>query len=58
MVGANDTIVFTTVTMASVIVKMVCITLTIFSIPATMAFANEKIFSARKTIFRIQQKSS
>jgi hypothetical protein len=31
---------------------MVCVTQTILSIPETMAFANEKIFLARKTIFR------
>jgi hypothetical protein len=37
---------------------MVCVTPTMLSIPGTMAFVNEKIFSAGKTIFRITGKSS
>jgi len=52
MVGATDTIFCAAVTVASIVVKMVCVTQTILSIPETMAFANEKIFLARKTIFR------
>jgi hypothetical protein len=37
---------------------MVRVTPTMLSIPETMVFANEKIFSAGKTIFRIAAKSS
>ena len=58
MVGATDTIFCAAVTVASIVVKMVCVTQTILSIPETMAFAIEKIFSAGKTIFRITGKSS
>ena len=58
MVGATDTIFCAAVTLDSVVVMMVCVTPTILSIPETLAFANEKIFSAGKTIFRITGKSS
>jgi hypothetical protein len=58
MVGATDTIVFATVTLIPAVVLMVCVTLTLLSIPEIKAFASEKIFSAWKTIFRIIGKST
>jgi hypothetical protein len=56
MVGATDTIFFATLTMVSVVEKMICVAQAVFSIPGTMVFSNEKIFRTAAIIFRIHQK--
>jgi hypothetical protein len=42
------------VTVASVVVKMVCLTHTMVSIPETAVSTNEKIFSAFESIVLVQ----
>jgi hypothetical protein len=44
------------VTVVDVVVKTVCITQTMVSIPKTMVFSNEKIFLTAGTIFLVNQK--
>jgi hypothetical protein len=53
---ANDIIFCAAVTVVPVVVKMVCITQIMVSVPETMVCTNEKIFLNAGTIFLAPQK--
>ncbi len=56
MVGMADTVFCAAMTDVPVVVKKVCITQTMLSIPGTMICANVKIFLSTQIIFPVNEK--